>query len=49
MEGEAGAALAQAVSSKVEAKRRRTGGGEFSAPVRDGGSVAAYVRNQETV
>ena len=46
---EAGVSLAEAVSSKVEAKRRRTGSGDFSAPVRDGGSVAAYVRNQETV
>jgi 5-oxoprolinase (ATP-hydrolysing) len=48
-ESEAGAALADAVSSKVEAKRRQTGSGEYSAPVRDGSSVAAYVRNQETV
>ncbi|PRW57398.1 5-oxoprolinase [Chlorella sorokiniana] len=41
------AALAAAVSGR--AKRRRTGGDEFSAPVRDGGSVQQYTRMQETV
>lgn len=41
--------LAAAVDSQVTAKRLRTGSEEFSAPVRDGGSVQQYARNQETV
>ena len=45
-EGEEAAALAAAVSSRA---RRRTGGEEFSAPVRDGGSMQQYTRTQETV
>lgn len=46
-DGEA-AALAVAVSSRA---RRGGAGGEeeFSAPVRDGGSVQQYTRMQETV
>lgn len=40
------AALAAAVDSKLAGRRD---GAEFSVPVRDGGSVQQYVRNQETV
>lgn len=45
------AASAAAVERKLAARLGRGGGGgaEFSAPVRDGGSVQQYVRNQETV
>jgi hypothetical protein len=32
-----------------QAERRRASGAEFSAPVRDGGSVQRYSRDQETV
>lgn len=51
-EGDAGGdgeavALAAVVSGM--ARRRRAASGEFSAPLRDGGSVQQYTRAQETV
>ncbi|GAB4819425.1 hypothetical protein N2152v2_006471 [Parachlorella kessleri] len=36
-------------TSGQQLQRRRTGSNEFSVPVRDGGSVHQYLRNQETV
>ena len=48
---EAAAAVGDAAAAEraAAAKRRRTGSGEFSAPLRDGGSVHEYARAQETV
>lgn len=40
---------AEAADSQVAAARRRSGGVEFSAPVRDGGSLQRYARHQKTV
>lgn len=48
-EAAAAADEAALVDRKLASKRQRAGSGEFSAPVRDGGSVQQYTRAQETV
>ena len=50
-EGEAGATDDgdEAAATAAASGKRRRGGSPFTVPVRDGGSVQQYVRNQETV